>query len=75
VVAAIPGARSQGTFFVWLRLPDGVTCASLLDDHGVALAPGQGFGSRGAGWARLSLATPDDRLDAGLDRLRSLFDA
>jgi aminotransferase len=75
VVAAIPGARSQGTFFVWLRLPDGVTCASLLDDHGVALAPGEGFGSRGAGWARLSLATPDDRLDAGLDRLRSLFDA
>ncbi|CAN5325757.1 hypothetical protein BH18ACT12_BH18ACT12_02980 [soil metagenome] len=37
------------------------------------MAPGEGFGSRGAGWARLSLAVPDDLLDLGLERLRAAF--
>jgi L-glutamine---4-(methylsulfanyl)-2-oxobutanoate aminotransferase len=71
VLAALAGVdtRSEGTFFVWLRLPEGITCPSLLDEQRVALAPGEGFGARGAGWARLSLATPDDRLDLGLERL------
>jgi aminotransferase len=61
--------RGEGTFFVWFRLPDGLTCEHLLEEHRVAVAPGEGFGERGRGWARLSLATPDDRLDLGLERL------
>jgi aminotransferase len=71
VVAALKGvdARCEGTFFVWFRLPEGVTCDGLLEEHRVAVAPGEGFGGRGRGWARLSLATPDDRLDLGLERL------
>jgi len=71
VLAALPGvdARCEGTFFVWFRLPDGLTCERLLDEHRVAVAPGEGFGARGAGWARLSLATPDERLDLGVERL------
>ena len=62
-------ARCEGTFFVWFRLPDELTCDDLLTKHRVAVAPGEGFGDRGRGWARLSLATPDDRLDRGLERL------
>ena len=31
----------------------------------LAVAPGEGFGAQGEGWARISLATPDERLDAG----------
>jgi L-glutamine---4-(methylsulfanyl)-2-oxobutanoate aminotransferase len=75
VLAALPSVdvRCEGTFFVWLRLPEGVTCERLLDDQRVALAPGEGFGARGAGWARLSLATPDDRIDVGLERLAAAF--
>jgi aminotransferase len=75
VLGALPGARSEGTFFVWLRLPDGITCERLLEEHRVALAPGEGFGTRGAGWARLSLATADDKLDVGLERLKRAFSA
>jgi aminotransferase len=73
VLEALPGARSEGTFFVWFRLPDGFTCESLLEEQRVALAPGEGFGARGAGWARLSLATADATLDLGLERLRAAF--
>src|SRR3954470_10775159 len=70
-VAALAGreARGEGTFFVWFRLPDGLTCERLLEEHRVAVAPGEGFGERGRGWARLSLATADDKLDLGLARL------
>jgi aminotransferase len=66
-------AQSEGTFFVWLRLPDGITVDDLLVEHRVALAPGEGFGARGAGWARLSLAVSDEILDRGLERLRAAF--
>jgi aminotransferase len=70
VLEAIPGARCEGTFFVWFPLPEGLTFERLLDDHRVAIAPGEGFGERGRGYARLSLATADEKLDVGLSRLR-----
>jgi aminotransferase len=72
-LAALRGvdAQSEGTFFVWFRLPDAVTVESLLVDLRVAVAPGEGFGGRGLGWARLSLAVTDEALAEGLDRLRA----
>jgi aminotransferase len=66
-------AQSDGTFFVWFKLPDGVTVEAILEDHRVALAPGEGFGANGAGWARLSLAVTDELLDLGLERLEAAF--
>jgi L-glutamine---4-(methylsulfanyl)-2-oxobutanoate aminotransferase len=73
-LAALDGleARSEGTFFVWFRLPDGVTAEQILTERRVALAPGEGFGARGAGWARLSLAVTDEVLELGLERLARL---
>jgi aminotransferase len=64
-------ARSEGTFFVWFRLPEGVTAERLLVEQRVAVAPGEGFGVRGAGWARLSLAVSDETLEHGLERLQA----
>ncbi len=72
VIGVIPGARSEGTFFVWAPLPAGMTAARLLEEYRVAVAPGEGFGPSGAGWMRLSLAVPDDVLDEGLERLGNL---
>jgi aminotransferase len=66
-------AQSEGTFFVWFRLPEGTTVERLLEEHRVALAPGEGFGAHGAGWARLSLAVLDETLDVGLERLARAF--
>jgi aminotransferase len=72
VVAAIPDTRSDSTFYVWWRLPAGLTPERILAETRVAVAPGEGFGPGGAGWARISLATPDERLGPGLERLRRL---
>jgi aspartate/methionine/tyrosine aminotransferase len=73
VVETIGGA-GEGTFFVWIRLPDGLTAERLLTEHRVVVAPGEGFGERGAGWARISLAVTDETLELGLERLRDVFD-
>ena len=62
-------AVSEGTFYVWVELPPGLTCERLLTEHRVALAPGEGFGARGAGFARISLAVMDEVFERGLERL------
>ena len=69
VLAAIPGAVGEGTFYVWFELPAGLTWERLLIEHRVALAPGDGFGPAGEGWARISLAVSDDLFEEGLRRL------
>ena len=58
-----------GTFYVWLELPPAMTVERVLELARVALAPGEGFGERGAGWARISVAVTDEALDEGLARL------
>ena len=74
LAAAVPeAAASEGTFFVWIRLPEGLTAERLLVEHRVAVAPGEGFGPSGAGWARLSLATPDRAIEEAADRLARAF--
>ena len=70
VLAALPvPAVSEGTFYVWIQLPGDVTAERLLTEHRVALAPGEGFGAQGEGWARISLAVTDEVFDLGLERL------
>ena len=53
-----------------IRLPEGERsidfAGRLLDDTGVVVTPGIGYGARGEGYVRLSLTTPDDRIDEGL---------
>jgi L-glutamine---4-(methylsulfanyl)-2-oxobutanoate aminotransferase len=63
----------EGTFFVWLQLPEGLTAERLLAEHRVAVAPGEGFGPSGAGWARLSLAVSEQSIELGAERLARAF--
>jgi aminotransferase len=76
IAAALPvPVVCEGTFFVWLELPEGLTAERLLEEHRVAVAPGEGFGPSGAGWARLSLAVTDDVVELGAERLAEAFAA
>jgi L-glutamine---4-(methylsulfanyl)-2-oxobutanoate aminotransferase len=59
----------EGTFYAWWRPPAGLTPERLLAERRLAVAPGEGFGARGAGWVRLSLALPDDQVAEGAQRL------
>jgi len=61
------------SLYVWVRVPEGYTsldfCSELLDRVSVVVTPGSGYGQCGEGYVRLSLTTPDDRLEEGLSRL------
>ena len=65
----------EGTFYVWLELPPGLTAVQLLTEHRLAIAPGEGFGPSGAGWMRLSLAVSDESLELGLERLAAALNS
>jgi aminotransferase len=69
VLDVVGPSRCEGTFYVWFELPEGRTAGTLLLEHRIAVAPGEGFGERGSGWARISVATSDANVDAGLARL------
>ena len=62
-------AAPEGTFFAWWHPPAAITAERLLAEHRLSVAPGEGFGARGAGWLRLSLSLPDAELDEGVARL------
>jgi aminotransferase len=62
-------APAEGSFFVWWRLPDGLTAQRLIEEARVGVAPGEGFGARGTGWARLSLAVDDRDLAEAVQRV------
>ena len=63
----------RASLYVWARIPEGYTsldfCTKLLDETSVVVTPGSGYGKNGEGYVRLSLTTPDDRLEEGLSRM------
>ena len=51
---------SQGTMFVWARIPEGYEssadfCMKLMEQTGVIVTPGSAFGSNGEGFVRMAL--------------------
>jgi len=67
----------KATLYVWMPTPGGVSsvafAAEVLERTGVVITPGIGYGACGEGYVRLSLTTPDARLDEALDRIRKVY--
>jgi len=68
--------RSQATMYLWLPLPEKYKGMSslefaelLIQETGIAVAPGSGFGRWGEGYVRVALVTPENRLHDALLRL------
>jgi LL-diaminopimelate aminotransferase len=63
----------RGAVYLWFAAPSGWSSIdfteALLKDKGVSLAPGTIFGTRGEGFARLSLCRPEDRLLDAMTRM------
>jgi LL-diaminopimelate aminotransferase len=66
----------KASLYLWARVPEGMTSVQfatrLLDEAGVVVTPGIGYGPTGEGYVRLSITVPDDRLDEGVRRIESL---
>ncbi|MEW6172159.1 MAG: LL-diaminopimelate aminotransferase [Bacillota bacterium] len=67
----------SATFYLWLPVPKGFTAESfaenLIDNAGVVITPGTGYGQYGAGYFRISLTIPDDRLQEALKRMKRVL--
>jgi aspartate aminotransferase len=85
-LTAHPGIRClrpQGAFYLFpdisaLLSPDGVATSAafaerLLDEHQVAVTPGEGFGA--PGYIRISYATSLDTLKRGAERILAFAEA
>ena len=63
----------RATFYIWARIPQGYTSIDftkeLLDEAGIAVTPGIGYGKEGEGYIRFSLTISDNRLEEGVSRL------
>ncbi len=68
--------RPLASLYVWSPVPAGTSsiefATRLIDDAGVIVTPGVGFGPAGEGYFRISLTTPDDRLEEALGRIATL---
>jgi LL-diaminopimelate aminotransferase len=68
----------KASLYVWAKVPPGYTSASftasLLDQCGVVVTPGTGYGKSGEGFVRLSLTIPDASLIKGLSKLNAWHD-
>ncbi|EMR00838.1 LL-diaminopimelate aminotransferase [Cesiribacter andamanensis AMV16] len=69
-------APEQAGLFIWARVPDSIAQVEhwvdeLLYATHVFLTPGFIFGSRGERYLRLSLCTPEPKLEEALQRLRT----
>jgi LL-diaminopimelate aminotransferase len=56
----------RATMYLWIALPDGIPSAvfadRLLEDEGVVVMPGSGFGAGGEGFFRISFITSPERI-------------
>ncbi|MBN2333085.1 MAG: LL-diaminopimelate aminotransferase [Deltaproteobacteria bacterium] len=66
-------ASPKATFYLWIKNPSGMDSASvatmLLEQTGVVVTPGSGFGASGEGFFRISLTVPEERLQEAGDRI------
>jgi LL-diaminopimelate aminotransferase len=63
----------KASLYIWAKVPNGYNSvdftADLLDQVGVAVTPGVGYGPSGEGYVRLSLTISDASLVKGLSKL------
>jgi LL-diaminopimelate aminotransferase len=74
--AGIAARSPQATIYLWCPVPRGETSAGfaarLLEEAGVFVTPGTGYGPHGEGYFRISLTCPDDRLEEAARRIGTL---
>jgi LL-diaminopimelate aminotransferase len=66
----------RASYYFWVHIPEAYTssvafCADLLEKQGLIVTPGVGYGPSGESFFRLSMTSPDERIDEALKRLRA----
>jgi LL-diaminopimelate aminotransferase len=68
--------KPLATFYIWAHVPEGYTSADfaekLIEEKGIVVTPGSGFGDEGEGYFRISITTGEDRIKEAVERMRTL---
>lgn len=66
----------KATFYLWIKVPQGYTSAGfatkVLEETGIVITPGNGFGDEGEGYVRMALTVNENRLKEAAQRLSDL---
>jgi alanine-synthesizing transaminase len=71
-----PVEKPKATFYIWTHIPPKYSALTsmefatlLIEEAGVAVAPGTGFGEYGEGYVRFALVDNEDRLRLAVERI------
>ena len=75
--AGVEVQAPKGTIYIWAPIPSGYAtaadyCEHVLEQAAVVISPGGAYGPNGEGFFRISLTTPDDRLEEAVARISKL---
>jgi len=66
----------KATFYMWVKVPEGYTSGQLasrvLEEAGLVVTPGNGFGEPGEGYFRIALTQTRERLAEAIRRLKRI---
>jgi LL-diaminopimelate aminotransferase len=63
----------KATFYVWMPVDDCMkTAARFLNEAGIVVTPGVGFGESGAGYVRFAITRSVERIEEALERIRRI---
>ncbi|NYT06430.1 MAG: LL-diaminopimelate aminotransferase [Methanomicrobiales archaeon] len=63
----------KATFYVWMPVSDSMAfAAKMLDEAGIVVTPGVGFGPSGEGYVRFAITRSVERIEEALERMRGL---
>ncbi len=69
--------RPKATFYLWTKVPEGFDSTSftghLLNQAGILVTPGNGFGSPGEGYIRFAFTVPIKRIREAVFRMRKVI--
>lgn len=67
--------NNVATFYLWVPVPQGYTDTQfvelLLEKCDIVVAPGTGYGQAGAGFFRVALTQPDNRVEEAVSRMKA----
>ena len=68
--------KPLATFYLWVKTPQGLNsqefCKKVIQDLGIVVTPGVGFGNSGEGYFRIALTVEEERLKEAARRFSTL---
>ena len=68
----------RASYYFWVRIPEIYSssidfCADLLEKQGLVVTPGVGYGPSGEAFFRISMTSPNEKIEKGMERLRNFM--